>query len=274
MLSGWYCRSMANQQAAQTDENDPNVDDDSGSDDDSREQQQTQSGIGIGSGNGGGNSSGTANAVDYKSQYRYLKRKLKFLIYENEFFQDALRSNQRRLLKVSRDRAFLLDRLVQYEKPENTSSESDETESSEDEATKEAKKRKLEQNTSANPGGGASTGSTRGRKKKVPPVQPGENPQTPNIPPTVNAVNQPQHQPIADLEQAQQMQMSAAEVERHLQSRQHVMELVQDRAPATVPTEMFSNEPSLDSESNDHMMDGSSPTHVAAEECVQMEYTN
>lgn len=81
MLSGWYCRSMANQQAAQTDETDPNVDDDSGSDDDSQEQQQTQSGIGIGSGNGGGNSSGAPNAVDYKSQYRYLKRKLKFLIY-------------------------------------------------------------------------------------------------------------------------------------------------------------------------------------------------
>ncbi|XP_018800035.1 PREDICTED: uncharacterized protein LOC108975775 [Bactrocera latifrons] len=271
MLSGWYCRSMANQQAAQNDETDPNVDDDSGSDDDSQEHQQTQSGLGIGSGNGGGNSSSVPNAVDYKSQYRYLKRKLKFLIYENEFFQDALRSNQRRLLKVSRDRAFLLDRLLQYEKPENTSSESDETESSEDEATKEAKKRKLEQNTASNQGGGVSTGSTRGRKKKVPQVQPTENSQTPK-PSSVDVVNQ--HHPHTDLEQTQQMQMSAAEVERHLQSRQQVMELVQDRAPATVPTEMFSNEPSLDSESNDHMMDGSSPTHVAAEECVQMEYTN
>lgn len=273
MLSGWYCRSMANQQAAQINETDPNVYDDSGSDDDSHEQQQTQSGLGIGSGNGGGNSSGTANAVDYKSQYRYLKRKFKFLIYENEFFQDALRSNQRRLLKVSRDRSFLLDRLLQYEKPENTSSESDETESSEDEATKEAKKRKLEQNSSTNPGGGVSTGSTRGRKKKVPQVQPSENCQT-SKPVTVDVANHSQHHPIRDLEQTQQMQMSAAEVERHLQSRQHVIELVQDRAPATVPTEMFSNEPSLDSESNDHMMDGSSPTHVAAEECVQMEYTN
>lgn len=53
---------------------------------------------------------------------------------ENEFFQDALRSSQRRLLKVTRDRSFLLDRLLQYEKPENTESESEDTESSEDES--------------------------------------------------------------------------------------------------------------------------------------------
>lgn len=40
--------------------------------------------------------------------------------------------------------------------------------------------------------------------------------------------------------------MTAEEVERHLQSRQSLMELVPERAPATVPNEMFSNEPSLD----------------------------
>lgn len=38
--------------------------------------------------------------------------------------------------------------------------------------------------------------------------------------------------------------MTAAEVERHLQSKQSLIGMVQ--APATVPTEMFSNEPSLD----------------------------
>lgn len=40
--------------------------------------------------------------------------------------------------------------------------------------------------------------------------------------------------------------MTAEEVERHLQSRQSLIELVPERAPATVPNEMFSNEPSLD----------------------------
>lgn len=40
--------------------------------------------------------------------------------------------------------------------------------------------------------------------------------------------------------------MTAEEVERHLQSRQSYMELVPEKAPPTVPTEMFSNDPSLD----------------------------
>lgn len=38
--------------------------------------------------------------------------------------------------------------------------------------------------------------------------------------------------------------MTPEEVEKHLQSRQSFMDL--ERAPPTVPTEMFSNEPSLD----------------------------
>ena len=37
------------------------------------------------------------------------------------------------MLKVTRDRSFLLDRLLNYEKIEATSSESDDTESSDDE---------------------------------------------------------------------------------------------------------------------------------------------
>jgi len=41
--------------------------------------------------------------------------------------------------------------------------------------------------------------------------------------------------------------MTPEEVERHLSSRgQSFLELVPERAPPTVPTEMFSNEPSLD----------------------------
>lgn len=51
---------------------------------------------------------------------------------ENECFQDALRCSQKRLLKVSRDRSFLLDRLLQYEKQDSTTSESEDTESSDD----------------------------------------------------------------------------------------------------------------------------------------------
>lgn len=154
MLDGWYCRSLANEQTGEQNFSTGNNDNNEESDSDSQENNDVQ------------NCSDATNTIDYKVQYRQLKRKLKFLIYvrmdyllmisavwfawwdsfiihfqENEFFQETLRTNQRRLLKVSRDRAFLLDRLLQYEKPTNSSSESEQTEeSSDDDATKEIKK--------------------------------------------------------------------------------------------------------------------------------------
>uniref|UniRef100_A0A8C7PEQ3 INO80 complex subunit E n=1 Tax=Oncorhynchus mykiss TaxID=8022 RepID=A0A8C7PEQ3_ONCMY len=45
--------------------------------------------------------------VDYKQKYKNLKRKLKFLVYEQECFQEELRRSQRKLLKVSRDKRWL-----------------------------------------------------------------------------------------------------------------------------------------------------------------------
>jgi INO80 complex subunit E len=102
---GWYCRNLQNQ--PHTDPNDSSEDE--------------------------------ASQVDYHRQYMELKKKLKFLIYENEFFQDSLNSAQRRLLKATRDRSFLLDRLLQYEKPDETSES--ETDSDVSDAPKtEAKK--------------------------------------------------------------------------------------------------------------------------------------
>ncbi|CAJ0942915.1 unnamed protein product, partial [Mesorhabditis belari] len=58
-----------------------------------------------------------------KEQYRTLKRKFKFLVYENECYQDQLRNLQTKLLKLSRDKNFLLDRLLQYERPSSSSDE-------------------------------------------------------------------------------------------------------------------------------------------------------
>ncbi|XP_028280303.1 INO80 complex subunit E [Parambassis ranga] len=69
--------------------------------------------------------------ADYKRKYKNLKRKLKFLVYEQECFQEELRRAQRKLLKVSRDKSFLLDRLLQYERIDEDSSDSDATVSSE-----------------------------------------------------------------------------------------------------------------------------------------------
>ncbi|XP_054849471.1 INO80 complex subunit E isoform X1 [Eublepharis macularius] len=66
----------------------------------------------------------------HKRRYRALKRRLKFLIYEQECFQEELRKAQRKLLKVSRDKSFLLDRLLQYENVDEESSDSEATASS------------------------------------------------------------------------------------------------------------------------------------------------
>uniref|UniRef100_A0A4W5LPD5 INO80 complex subunit E n=1 Tax=Hucho hucho TaxID=62062 RepID=A0A4W5LPD5_9TELE len=50
---------------------------------------------------------------------------------EQECFQEELRRSQRKLLKVSRDKSFLLDRLLQYVRVDGDSSDSDATASSE-----------------------------------------------------------------------------------------------------------------------------------------------
>uniref|UniRef100_A0A915KZQ3 Uncharacterized protein n=1 Tax=Romanomermis culicivorax TaxID=13658 RepID=A0A915KZQ3_ROMCU len=62
-------------------------------------------------------------ALTTKQQYRTLKRRFKFL--ENECYQEQLRNLQRKLLKLSRDKNFLLDRLQNYEKVSDSSDDSD-----------------------------------------------------------------------------------------------------------------------------------------------------
>ncbi|CAG2239961.1 INO80E [Mytilus edulis] len=47
--------------------------------------------------------------VEYREKYKALKKKLKFLVYEQECFLEELRKSQRKLLKITRDRSFLLD---------------------------------------------------------------------------------------------------------------------------------------------------------------------
>uniref|UniRef100_A0A8D2LM33 INO80 complex subunit E N-terminal domain-containing protein n=1 Tax=Varanus komodoensis TaxID=61221 RepID=A0A8D2LM33_VARKO len=49
----------------------------------------------------------------YKKHYGALKRRLKFLIYEQEFFQEELRKAPRKLLNVSCDKSFPFDHLLQ-----------------------------------------------------------------------------------------------------------------------------------------------------------------
>ncbi|XP_014367252.1 INO80 complex subunit E isoform X2 [Papilio machaon] len=242
MLDGWYCRSIANMQAneAATSVSSSTVETSR-----SREQMKDYS---------SDSSSDSEQEPNYEAQYLKLKKKLKYLIYENECFQDALRSSQKRLLRVSRDRSYLLDRLLQYEKHDSTTSESDDTESSDDASYNQldaAKRKKLEataaQQVISTPS--ALNKNANAMKRKRAAVQ--------KKPPNTS-LSQGNASMLSKASPALGFGLSTSdghmtpeEVERHLQSRQSYLELLPERAPPTVPTEMFSNDPSLDSESND-----------------------
>lgn len=143
--------------------------------------------------------------------------------------------------------------MLQYEKPDATSSESDETESSEEENSRiEPIKRKKHDNSSGAAGLNLKNQNPVKRKRAVAKKQTAFGQIHMNLP---NAVTDGH--------------MTAEEVERHLQSRQSLIELVPEKAPATVPNEMFSNEPSLDSESNDQLIE-TSPSNIG-EECLSID---
>ncbi|KAI5644255.1 hypothetical protein NE865_03624 [Phthorimaea operculella] len=245
MLDGWYCRSIANMQASEAAASaSSSAPPPPAEPQRAREARKDYS---------SDSSSEPEPEPNYRAQYLALKKKLKYLIYENECFQDSLRSSQKRLLKVSRDRSFLLDRLLQYEKGDSSTSESEETDSSDDQEYQRAdvKRKKLEGGPSNQ--GMSTPQSVKGpavrRKRAVMPKKPAN-------------VNHPGNERILHEASAAMLakappglgfgltasdgHMTPEEVERHLQSRQSYLELLPERAPPTVPTEMFSNDPSLD----------------------------
>lgn len=176
--------------------------------------------------------------IDYKQKYKVLKKKLKFLVYEQECFLEELRKAQRRLLKVSRDRSFLLDRLLQYEKLDESSGDSDMTASSDSETESHrnegtgAKRKKGSVpagfDASAVLGGIGFTSLSQGAppKKKTKTA--------------AKKKSAKKNQPSSSL-------MSRAELERHLEAKQEMFGI--EKTPALLPMEIFSNENSnLDSD--------------------------
>nr|XP_017107006.2 uncharacterized protein LOC108132192 isoform X2 [Drosophila bipectinata] len=282
MLEGWYCRSLANQEGVVKEEpQPPDSDEEPAAPVGGRSQVAVRGGVAASSSSA---SAGTGTvAVDYKERYKNLKKKLKFLIYENEYFQDLLHTNQRRLLKVSRDRTFLLDRLLLYEKPAKDSSDSDATDSSDSEPAstsgaagssqtpKEAiRKKHKDKGGPGTPGMSphmTTVGATRGRRRKV---LTGMHPSN----------QQQQLMQMSTVPKDVSPGLSTAEIARQLQERRPTpIELMsQECTSATVPTTMLSDESPSKCYSNEtlhHLMGEHSPSHeVAAEECVPMEYTS
>ncbi|EAT46668.1 AAEL002139-PA [Aedes aegypti] len=293
MLDGWYCRSM-NEQALQQQQQQQHPHPSQS------QRRNSLDGDDLGD-RDGGDSSGqeedsdediipTRRNVDYKAQYNTLKKKLKYLLYENEFFQENLRTSQRRLLKVTRDRSFLLDRLLQYEKTDLTSSESEDTESSDDSSKMEptptvGRKRKNDPSTSNNASLVKNPPKRRkpGPKKQIPQhmvlqqqaILQQQRQHQAQIMAQLQAQSQQfhqQHQIVNNHHHHQQQQqqhqeghLTTEEVERHLQSRaQSMLEVVPE---GELPNEMFSQNPS--SESNDQMVD-TSPSNIG-EECLSVD---
>ncbi|KAK9877126.1 hypothetical protein WA026_016871 [Henosepilachna vigintioctopunctata] len=199
----------------------------------------------------------------YKKQYKFLKRKLQNLIYENEAFRQALRQSQKRLLTITRDRNFLIERLLLHEKMDNSTSESEETESSDEgEIVKVEPNRKRKELISVSNNHYSNSGKTMAPAKR-------KRSSASRPPKPLQQVMQLQMHNSTTSNILSDGHMTPEEVERHLQS-QSFMDFLPERAPPTVPTEMFSNEPSLDSESNDLGELETSPSNMGEELSVDM----
>ncbi|KAH8395385.1 hypothetical protein KR222_009221 [Zaprionus bogoriensis] len=294
MLEGWYCRSLANQKTKSNKAEREQQE----SDDELQHKQSAAASREIPAAFSSASTDTANSRIDYKERYKNMKRKLKFLIYENEYFQDLLHTNQRRLLKVSRDRSFLIDRLLLYEKPAKDSSDSDATDSSNSDAeptnavarkpqqvheservvVRRKQKDKLDQQMFA---AHAVSGATRGRKRKVLAANqvhypPDKSLLSATATATVSPSLQQQYQLTAKDASGS---LSTAEITRQLQERRPTpIELMSPEcASATVPATMLSDEsPSkiYTNESLQHLIEDDSASHVAAEECVPMVYTN
>ncbi|XP_035904892.1 INO80 complex subunit E-like [Anopheles stephensi] len=60
--------------------------------------------------------SAPVSTVNYRALYNEMKAKAKQLRCENEFLRNKLRESECQLLQITRDRTFLLERLVAYER--------------------------------------------------------------------------------------------------------------------------------------------------------------
>lgn len=182
-----------------------------------------------------------------------------------------LHTNQRRLLKVSRDRSFLIDRLLLYEKPANDSSDSDATDSSnsDTEQMTQSGAKTQQAHESANYKAGvrrkqkekgdvntvvsgthsvAVSGATRGRKRKVPVSGFVQHPTVKrNLPMPAATIGSPSLQLQDQYQLASpdaSSSLSTAEITRQLQERRPTrIELMSPEcASATVPATMLSDE--------------------------------
>ncbi|XP_069938122.1 uncharacterized protein [Cherax quadricarinatus] len=188
---------------------------------------------------------------DYKAKYKTLKRKLKLLIYENECFQEELRKAQRALLRVRRDKSFLLDRLLQYQRGPDSSSDSDQTEESDTETDTKIEAKSCRKRLSME-GSTIGSSNSQGSLSKPPSKKKKSSSNSSNS--TTTSVSKSSKQSGKQLSARRHVtgsgasgthtndgQLSREEVERRLAARQPMNDFTTTTVSLTLPNQLFSD---------------------------------
>ncbi|KAG8202023.1 hypothetical protein JTE90_010394 [Oedothorax gibbosus] len=228
----------------------------------------------------------------YRLKYLNLKKKFKALLYENESFQEELRKSQRKLLRISRDKSFLLDRIMKFENVESSTTDSDATVSSDTDGEFHAQIHVMKKCPPHNRNIPVKTGKNPVRKKAQSHADNQEavssNASVNNIanevkkkksrkaatPKAVAKIKtEPSLHPISDIPILHRTSclpsaasvaetpkptsvkieplsiglgdghMTSEEIERHLDAKQSLRDLMPEKTPLTLPIEIFSNDP-------------------------------
>ncbi|XP_067932638.1 transforming growth factor beta regulator 1-like isoform X2 [Watersipora subatra] len=161
----------------------------------------------------------TSELPNFKHKYKLLKRKLKGLVYEHELLSDQLERTQKKLLRVSKDRSFLLDRMLRYEKVADTSSDSEATDQSESDTERPVSKKK------ANTPPHSTTLSTLNNEDGSDPTKKTPKCKSNKKPKSGSSKRVPS--------------MSQEDLEKHLNSRPEKPAI--EKATSSLPTEIFGN---------------------------------
>ncbi|XP_018494175.1 uncharacterized protein LOC108863934 [Galendromus occidentalis] len=95
--------------------------------------------------------------LDSKQRYVELKKRMKYLLHENESYKQEIAKVNERLLNVSKDKAFLLEQLLQFE-DNDSSTESELSDSDHDRKLPEPPKKKPRQRKPKAPAAAPSSG--------------------------------------------------------------------------------------------------------------------
>ncbi|XP_050522526.1 INO80 complex subunit E [Daktulosphaira vitifoliae] len=189
--------------------------------------------------------------LNYKEQYKEMKRKLRLLIYENEIFQQTLNTTQRKLLKASRDKSVLLDRLLQYERVEMSSSDDELTESSDEGECIKPEPKKRRDGVSINSASGS-------LKQSVSPQTSNFNQSKKRKPSTLKTSKSISMQPIPSSDMSSEL-ISTPETSKPSNDQKSITNF----SHHTLPSKIFNDNFSVNSKSNGVYDMDTSPNHIS-----------